>query len=100
MSHPPLIGVSLKGLEVFEMLARTGSVAQTADALADKGAQVFTLAWGARRARQLPHVRTAHWLTDPIAAIVSFYGMVENVATKRGINPDTPRHLNKVTETI
>ncbi|MEM6389343.1 MAG: LysR family transcriptional regulator [Pseudomonadota bacterium] len=33
MSHPPLKGVSLKGLEVFEMLARTGSVAQTADAL-------------------------------------------------------------------
>ena len=76
------------------------NVAQTADALADKGAQVFTLARGARRARQLPHVRTAHWLTDPISAIVSFYGMVENVATKRGINPDTPRHLNKVTETV
>ena len=55
---------------------------------------------GVRQAEVLPHVRTDHWLTDPIAAIVSFYGMVETVARARGINPDTPRHLNKVTETI
>ena len=39
-------------------------------------------------------------LTDPIAVIVSFYGMVEAVARGRGINPDTPRHLSKVTETV
>jgi glucosamine--fructose-6-phosphate aminotransferase (isomerizing) len=76
------------------------SVAQTADALAEKGARVFTLASSATRATVLPHVRTGHWLTDPIAAIVSFYGMVESVAVGRGINPDAPRHLNKVTETV
>ena len=35
-----------------------------------------------------------------IATIVSFYGLVESVATSRGINPDAPRHLNKVTETV
>ena len=39
-------------------------------------------------------------LTDPIALIASFYDMVERVATARGINPDAPRHLNKVTQTI
>lgn len=76
------------------------SVAQTSDALAEKGAQVFTIAEGAKRATVLPHVRTAHWLTDPVAAIVSFYGMVESVAVNRGVNPDAPRHLNKVTETV
>lgn len=76
------------------------SVAQVADDLAQKGARVFTLAQGTTRAQQLPHIRTDHWLTDPIAAIVCFYGMVESVAARLGINPDTPRHLNKVTETV
>jgi glucosamine--fructose-6-phosphate aminotransferase (isomerizing) len=32
--------------------------------------------------------------------MVSFYTMVERVAADRGINPDTPRHLRKVTETV
>ena len=45
-------------------------------------------------------MRTRHWLTDPISLIVSFYAMVEQVAAGRGINPDTPRHLKKVTETL
>ncbi|MEM9430032.1 MAG: SIS domain-containing protein [Pseudomonadota bacterium] len=80
--------------------AAEAGVAQTSDTLAEKGARVFTIARGARKAHALPHVRTDHWLTDPIAAIVSFYGMVEAVAVGRGINPDTPRHLNKVTETV
>ena len=75
-------------------------VAETSDALAAKGARVFTLARNAKQAHRLPQVRTNHWLTDPIAAIVSFYGMVETVAVRRGIDPDKPRHLNKVTETV
>lgn len=76
------------------------SVAQISDDLARKGAQVFTTARGTDVAKCLPHRRTDHWLTDPIAAIVSFYGMVEAVAVSSGINPDAPRHLNKITETL
>ncbi|MEL7213398.1 MAG: SIS domain-containing protein [Pseudomonadota bacterium] len=76
------------------------SIAETADALADKGARVFAVTNKTTRAASLPHIRTDHWLCDPIAAIVSFYAMVETVALSRGINPDTPRHLNKVTETV
>lgn len=80
--------------------AAEASVAEISTALSDKGAHVFTLADGATGATRLPRVRTAHWLTDPVAAIVSFYGMVEEVAVRRGIDPDTPRHLSKVTETV
>jgi glucosamine--fructose-6-phosphate aminotransferase (isomerizing) len=75
-------------------------VANVSDELALKGAKVFTIAGGAKHANPLPCVRTGHWLTDPIAAIVSFYGMVESVAVGRGINPDKPRNLKKVTETL
>ena len=63
-------------------------------------ARQFVISDKVRRARSLPVVRTAHWLTDPIALIVSFYAMVEQVALGRGIDPDAPRHLRKVTETL
>ncbi len=73
---------------------------QVADEVAAKGASVFVTSSKARRAQVLPAVRTGHPLTDPIALIASFYAMVETVAVARGMNPDTPRHLNKVTETV
>ena len=100
--HGPVSIVS-EGFPVIAFAAgdaAEASVAETADALAEKGARVFALTDLARRATCLPHVRTGHWLTDPIPAIVSFYSMVETVALSRGIDPDTPRHLNKVTETV
>lgn len=80
--------------------AAEDSLAEVADALADKGALAFATSNRVKSATCLPHVRTDHWITDPIASIVSFYGMVETVAARRGINPDTPRHLKKVTETV
>lgn len=36
---------------------------------------------------------------DPIAALQSFYPMVEALARARGLDPDAPRHLTKVTLT-
>ncbi|MEQ9039039.1 MAG: SIS domain-containing protein [Silicimonas sp.] len=80
--------------------AAEASIAEVADALADKGANVFVTSPKVRKALPLPHRRTGHWLTDPISTIVSFYSAVESIALSRGIDPDTPRHLNKVTETV
>ena len=76
------------------------SLAEVIDTLAAKGARAFATTEMVKSATSLPHVRTRHWLTDPISAIVSFYGMVEAVARARGIDPDAPRHLSKVTETV
>ncbi len=73
---------------------------QVADKVAEKGAQVFVTSDRAKVAQTLPVVRTGHPLTDPITLIASFYAMVEKVAVARGIDPDAPRHLNKVTETM
>lgn len=80
--------------------AAENSLVEVADQLADKGARVFITSKVAKKAQQLPHVRTAHPMTDPIALIASSYAMIERVAADRGINPDTPRHLRKVTETV
>lgn len=76
------------------------TVAEVADALVGKGALVFATTARVKRAVMLPHIRTDHWMTDSVANIVSLYGMVEAVAARRGINPDAPRHLKKVTETV
>ena len=80
--------------------AAEASAVASADELAGKGARVFITSDSASRASCLPHIHTDHWLTDPIATIVSFYSMVETVALARGIDPDAPRHLKKVTETV
>ncbi|WP_170783924.1 SIS domain-containing protein [Ruegeria lacuscaerulensis] len=76
------------------------TTAQAADALAEKGAVVFATTDRVTRAQSLPVERTDHWITDPITAITAFYSMVESVASMRGIDPDAPRHLKKVTETV
>ncbi|WP_299831486.1 SIS domain-containing protein [uncultured Roseobacter sp.] len=90
----------------FPVLALTAadqaetSLVEVADQIAGKGASVFVTSDQATHAASLTCVRTAHPLLDPISLIVSFYAMVEQVALSRGINPDEPRHLKKVTETI
>ncbi len=76
------------------------ALATVADEIAGKGATVFATSNKLNRATRLTAHRTGHPLTDPISLIASFYAMVEQVAATRGINPDAPRHLKKVTETV
>jgi len=92
--------------EGFPVLAfASGDAAESAlvgiaDQIAGKGAKVFVTSEKAQQATPIVHCRTDHPLTDPISLITSFYAMVERVATSRGNNPDMPRHLKKVTETV
>jgi glutamine---fructose-6-phosphate transaminase (isomerizing) len=79
--------------------AEPGLVA-VADLIATKGAQVFVTSDLSTHATRLDHVRTGHPLTDPLALITTFYATVERLAVSRGIDPDTPRHLKKVTVTV
>ena len=76
------------------------AIVDVAEKIAQKGARVFVTSDKVTHAARLDHVRTGHWLTDPIALIVSFYAMVEQAAVRRGIDPDAPRYLKKVTETV
>src|SRR3546814_7198809 len=41
-----------------------------------------------------------HPAIEPILTIQSFYRMVNALALARGCDPDSPPHLNKVTETL
>ncbi len=80
--------------------AAEDALVRVADQVAGKGARPLSPRPARPHATAIAHVRTAHPLTDPISLIVSFYAMVEQVAVSRGIDPDAPRHLKKVTETV
>ncbi|MBD0865905.1 MAG: SIS domain-containing protein [Rhodobacteraceae bacterium] len=100
--HGP-VSIIDRGFPVIVFAARDmaeQSVAETADKLSNMGAGVFVTSDLVTSAQTLPHVSTGHPLTDPIAAAVSFYEMVERLSRNRGIDPDRPRHLRKVTETV
>lgn len=100
--HGPvsIVGAGFPVLAFAARDAAEGAVVDIADQLAAKGAQVFVTSAKARAARTLPIVATGHPLTDPLALIVSFYAMVERFAREAGIDPDQPRHLRKVTQTV
>jgi glucosamine--fructose-6-phosphate aminotransferase (isomerizing) len=42
----------------------------------------------------------AHPALEPILLIQSFYRLANSLSLARGLNPDTPPHLNKVTKTV
>jgi glucosamine--fructose-6-phosphate aminotransferase (isomerizing) len=100
--HGPLALVG-PGFPILALAARDASepsMAEAADALVGKGATVFATTALARAAHRLPFAPTGHPLTDPLALIVSFYAFVEAFARHRGLDPDQPPHLRKVTETL
>lgn len=100
--HGPMALVR-QGFPVLALAARDASEASVvgvADQLADKGAAIFMTSDKPGKAVHLPFVATGHPLTDPLALIVSFYGFVEAFARHRGLNPDEPANLRKVTETL
>lgn len=78
--------------------AREGVLA-TAARLAGQGADVFVTGHEVEGARQLPALSGLHPLVAPLVAVVSFYRMAEGLSRRRGLDPDTPPHLRKVTET-
>lgn len=75
-------------------------VVETAERMAAQGADVFLTGAEARGATRLPSVAGLHPLVAPLVLIASYYAFVEELARRRGFDPDTPPHLRKVTETI
>ena len=67
--------------------------------LRHKGAVVLEARPGATDGGGLPALPPDHPETDTVCLIQSFYAMVVQLAAARGIDPDRPRHLQKVTRT-
>jgi glutamine---fructose-6-phosphate transaminase (isomerizing) len=77
------------------------SVDDMAAGLRERGADVLLAAPGAdgEIAGALPTLAT-HPVLEPILMIQSFYRMANALSVARGYDPDSPPHLNKVTETV
>ncbi|HYC96244.1 MAG TPA: SIS domain-containing protein [Sphingomicrobium sp.] len=69
-------------------------VASTAREFAERGATAFIAGQGG----DLPVV-PGHPALEPIAMLASFYGMAERLSLARGMDPDSPPGLAKVTST-
>ncbi len=88
----------------FRVLAFGGSdragasVRDTVAEFRNRGADLL-LADPVAHDAELPAL-SAHPAVEPILLIQSFYRMANALALARGCDPDTPPHLNKVTETL
>lgn len=90
-------GFPVLGL-ICDDAARDG-FCDTAAKLAGQGADVFVTDRVAG-STELPRANPLHPLLDPLLSVVSFYVFIEALARRRGLPPDTPRHLRKVTATV
>lgn len=78
--------------------AQAGLVA-LADEMRGRGARVLLAAPEDVAGRDLDLPIAGHPDLDPIAAIQAFYVMAARLSRARGLDPDRPRHLSKVTRT-
>lgn len=70
-----------------------------AEQMRERGASVLLAAPAGTAGVDLPLVASAHVDLDPIPMAQTFYRMVEGLARARGLDPDRPRHLAKITRT-
>lgn len=100
--HGPVsvVGPRFPVLALVARDAGQSSVVATSDTLSQQGASVFATSKNTKHATQLGFEAATHPLLDPLVLIVSFYAFIERLAAERGINPDAPRNLRKVTETV
>jgi glutamine---fructose-6-phosphate transaminase (isomerizing) len=68
--------------------------------LSAAGVPVLLAAHGAGAGVHLPLPPPLHPMLDAIPAALAFYGFAEALARSRGLDPDRPRGLRKVTETV
>jgi len=66
---------------------------------ARRGAHVLIAGSQVAGAISLPSI-SVHPVIEPLLTIQSFYRMANALALARGLDPDRPPHLNKVTETL
>ena len=99
--HGPaaLIGPDMP-LLVFRQADETGPGIDALIAeVVERGAVVLVAGDAPPGAIELP-TRTTHPAVAPIVQIQSFYRAVESLSRARGLDPDRPAHLSKVTQTI
>ena len=89
----PVLGFALEDAGGADTLTLAGPMTEA-------GARVLMASPGAcEGGLHLPLPPPLHPMLDPIVAITAFYPFAEALARGRGVDPDQPRHLRKVTQT-
>jgi glucosamine--fructose-6-phosphate aminotransferase (isomerizing) len=87
-------------LVVFRQADETGaSVDELVAEIVGRGGEVFVAGPATPGAVELPS-EPAHPAIQPMLQIQSFYRAVNALSLARGLDPDSPPHLTKVTETV
>ncbi|GLU25380.1 MULTISPECIES: SIS domain-containing protein [Brucella/Ochrobactrum group] len=73
---------------------------QAIDRLIGLGADVVTIGEGIIAGKTIHTASTGNGLVDPLVGLGAYYRFIEYVAQARGLNPDAPKNLRKVTETV
>ena len=80
--------------------AAYAAMGEAVERLRSTGAEIFVAEAGPPQRGRLPLSPSGHPLLDPLAMLLSFYALAEQVARARGHDPDRPSRLAKVTETL
>lgn len=80
--------------------ASRAAMKQAISKLRQAGAELVCVENDPSDPSSLAYAPSGHPLADPLSVATSFYGLVEAVAAARGIDPDNPLNLKKVTETV
>ena len=101
VQHGPM-ALAQNGFPVFVMSqndeTRPG-IRELVKTLIDNRAAVMLTGFEEAGVLNLPAVET-HPALQPILFLQSFYRLAESLSRARGMNPDSPPHLNKITETL
>ncbi|KGJ04468.1 glucosamine--fructose-6-phosphate aminotransferase (isomerizing) [Paracoccus halophilus] len=92
-AHFPVLALGIEDAALSQLKA-------TAGRLAAQGADVFLTGAEVAGTVRLPQVEGLHPLVAPLVSMAGFYGFIEALARRRGLDPDKPPHLSKVTRTI
>jgi len=100
--HGPLalVGPDFPVLAVSQPDAAAPHTEAVVRRMAAMGAPVWLAGTTMPGASALPVPKGAPAATLPLAALLSFYRAVDGLARARGLDPDRPPHLSKVTETV
>jgi glutamine---fructose-6-phosphate transaminase (isomerizing) len=101
LRHGPytLLGRAFPALLFAQRDASLPGVQTLAAELTQLGVPVLLAGARAAGATELPSIDVAAELA-PILLVQSAYRMIDSLAARRGLNPDHPPHLRKVTETV
>lgn len=102
VKHGPmaLVGEGFPVLMFAQHDDTRAEIERLAEEFALRGASVLLAGAHARGGAQSLPTLSAHPLIEPLLIIQSFYRMANALAIARGLDPDAPPHLNKVTETL